>query len=298
MRIFGITVVRDVVDTIRVCLLHHLQLGLEHILVLDNGSSDGTATVLRRMQRSHSLSVTRDEGPFRHDELATGLLHEAARRGADWVVPFDADEFLAPDEPLASRLGYVRNDGLLVEVVNFVQERRRRRLSPRGLLTMTRRVREPVDAALAPALARAGRLAVVEAAWPRKLVLRASSEARLAIGNHGADGLGELELADWCRFLHAPLRARAGLARSAEHGRRLNGLRSPDEGWQHFLMADAEAAGRLDDEWRASSWHPASSSIEHEGRQLVADARLAETLRPWVRSRPRQLAARLARRPY
>jgi hypothetical protein len=297
VRVFGITTVRNSASTIRVCLLHHLALGMERILVLDNGSTDATPRILRRIQSRYPVSVSRDEGPYRQDELMTGLLHEAARAGADWVVPFDDDEFLVSDERLPDRLGYVQRDGILVPLVNFVQHRSRRRDSSRALLTMTMRPEQPVEAAQAASLARAGRAAVVEAEWPRNLILKASAEVTLDLGSHGAQGIGALELADWCRFLHAPLRARSSVRRSAQHGRRLVGRPSPDLGWQHLTMVEAAEAGRLDDEWRLNSWDR-DLRIGPERRPLVADESLAEAVRPLVRTPAKQLAARLLLRPY
>ena len=58
MRVFGILVVRNAVDAVRLCVLHHLCVGCERILVVDNGSSDGTTTVLRRLQTGTPLSFT------------------------------------------------------------------------------------------------------------------------------------------------------------------------------------------------------------------------------------------------
>jgi hypothetical protein len=40
-RVFGLMVVRDAVDLIRVNVLHHLGVGIERLLVCDNGSTDG-----------------------------------------------------------------------------------------------------------------------------------------------------------------------------------------------------------------------------------------------------------------
>ncbi len=274
-----------------------MALGIERIIVLDNGSTDATPTILHRMQRRHPVSVTRDEGPFRQDEFMTGLLQEAARAGADWVVPFDDDEFLVSDEPLPERLGYVQRDGILVRVVNFIQRRDGRRESPRALLTMTARADRPVEATQARALVLGGGAAIVEAQWPRNLILRPSPGARLEVGSHGADGVEALELADWCRFLHAPIRSEAGLRDFAEHGRRLRGLRAPGAGWQHFLMADAADDGRLDEQWRLNSWD-GDLAVGPGRSPVVADTRLADAVRPCVRSPARQIAARIARRPY
>ena len=52
MRVFGITTVRNAESTIRISVLLHLALGMERILVLDNGSTDATPNILRRLQRA------------------------------------------------------------------------------------------------------------------------------------------------------------------------------------------------------------------------------------------------------
>ena len=297
MRIVGITTVRNAASTVRVCLLNQLSHGLDRILIVDNGSTDATPAILRRLERHIPISVTRDEGPFRQDDLMTGLLHEATDMGADWVVPFDDDEFLVSDVPFRGRLEMVQREGMLIRLVNFVQRRRRRRDSARALLTMVARPETMVDAGRAAELGRQGRIAIVEVEQPRKLILRASRDVTLDLGSHGAQGIGELELADWCRFLHAPIRAPGVLRDSAEHGRRLRGLRSPDEGWQHQLMADEQEAGRLREQWRMNSWD-AELVVGPSRAQLVRDTALADAVRPWVRSPAAQLAARAARRPF
>ena len=96
--------VRDEVDIVRLCVLHHLTAGCERILVVDNGSSDGTTTVLRRLAKRTPVSWTFDPGPYAQDELMTGLVGEAARAGADWVLPLDADEFWTGEADLRAAL--------------------------------------------------------------------------------------------------------------------------------------------------------------------------------------------------
>jgi hypothetical protein len=294
MRVFGVLVVRNAVDLVRVAVLHHLSLGIERVLVVDNGSSDGTTRVLRRLARRHPVSFTVDEGPFDQAELTTGLVHEAARAGADWVVPFDADELLTGDEPLRDVLWCARPDGLLVEVLTFVQRSDRLRASPRALLTMTMRPRDLVDPVAAIARGRAGEISIVEAAWPRKLVLRPTMDVRLHVGNHGADGVERLELCDRIRYLHAPLRARSVLALRAEHARRIRAVRSnPDQGWQQHRILVAAERGLLDEEWRANSYLGAHLQRKDARRAVVPDERLRQAAMPWVRSPARRALTRL-----
>ncbi len=93
MRIFGLSVVRNEADIIRLTVLHHLAVGLDRLLIIDNGSTDGTDCVLCQLSRDSRVEWSRDEGVFRQGEMLTTLARRAAAQGADWVIPFDADEF-------------------------------------------------------------------------------------------------------------------------------------------------------------------------------------------------------------
>ena len=125
-RVFGLMVVRDAADLIRVNLLHHLGLGLERMLVVDNGSADGTLERLERLSRQLPIDLRVDPGPFRQEELTNLLVAEARRQGADWVVPIDVDEFFVARASLPQVLGASEAGALRIEVVNFVQRRGRR----------------------------------------------------------------------------------------------------------------------------------------------------------------------------
>src|SRR5690242_13524701 len=48
-RVWGLTVVRNEADVIRANLWYHLSLGLERILVVDNGSTDQTGDILESL---------------------------------------------------------------------------------------------------------------------------------------------------------------------------------------------------------------------------------------------------------
>ena len=72
---------------------------VDHLVVLDNGSRDGTCDVLRALEKEGlPLEVVEDPSPGKYQaQRMTRLMREWAvgRHGADWVLPLDGDEFLA-----------------------------------------------------------------------------------------------------------------------------------------------------------------------------------------------------------
>lgn len=94
--IWAVGVVRDEADVIEQSVQHLLRQGVDHVLVADNLSTDGTTQVLRQLSRSDTrVHVAIDGHPIHHQsEKVTWLAHTAWRHGAEWIVPFDADEFI------------------------------------------------------------------------------------------------------------------------------------------------------------------------------------------------------------
>ena len=93
--VWGVTVVRDEADVLPLVLDHCFRQGFAHVLVADNRSVDGTREyLLDRQARDPRLHVALDAEPAHfQSEKMTVLAHRAWRAGADWIVPFDADEF-------------------------------------------------------------------------------------------------------------------------------------------------------------------------------------------------------------
>lgn len=93
--IWAVSVVRDERDVVGAVLDHLLHQGIDHLLIADNGSRDGTRELLAaRAQHDHRIHVVTDRHRAHHQsEKMTYLAHLAWRHGADWIVPFDADEF-------------------------------------------------------------------------------------------------------------------------------------------------------------------------------------------------------------
>ena len=86
----GITMVRNEADIIE-GTMRHMADEVDYLLVLDNGSTDGTRDILRGLDLP--MTVLDDPDPAYYQSIKmSNLAAEAGRTGADWIVPFDADE--------------------------------------------------------------------------------------------------------------------------------------------------------------------------------------------------------------
>jgi hypothetical protein len=95
-RIVAITRIKDEIDIVEAFVRHSAEL-VDHHILIDNGSIDGTLDVLRRLHEDGlRISVFRNPVPILNTwHFAQILLKLAGRmQQADWVVPLDADEFL------------------------------------------------------------------------------------------------------------------------------------------------------------------------------------------------------------
>jgi glycosyltransferase involved in cell wall biosynthesis len=116
---FGISMVKDEADVVA-GTLQHLAGEVDHLLVADNGSTDGTREILAELEDQLPLTVLDDSDPAYYQSAKMSRLAErAAGMGAEWIVPFDADELWF------SRQGRVREvlrshpaDVALVALVN------------------------------------------------------------------------------------------------------------------------------------------------------------------------------------
>lgn len=88
MSVIGISLVKDEADIIQVTVENMLN-QVDAVIVADNGSMDGTREILETLPIT--LIDDFEVGYFQSKKM-TALAHLAREHGADWVVPFDADE--------------------------------------------------------------------------------------------------------------------------------------------------------------------------------------------------------------
>lgn len=91
--------VRDEADIIAAMLEHHLAQGIDHVIVTDNGSVDGTREILADYEAAGLIELQDDP---RHEKQQSDVVTRMARRaydefGAAWVINADADEFWVAD---------------------------------------------------------------------------------------------------------------------------------------------------------------------------------------------------------
>mgnify|MGYP003433517625 FL=1 len=90
MTVAAVSMVRDEADIVEATVRHMLT-QVDVVILADNGSVDGTREVLERLP-VHLLDDP--ERGYYQSEKMTRLAHLArSEYGADWVVPFDADEW-------------------------------------------------------------------------------------------------------------------------------------------------------------------------------------------------------------
>jgi hypothetical protein len=118
--VWAVAMVRNEADIIADVVEHLFRQGVDRALVMDNMSTDETRSLLSALAGDYPLYVGDDmEKAYFQPQKMTYLARRAAAAGADWIVPFDADEFwFAPGGPLAHALRRARSPIAVASVHN------------------------------------------------------------------------------------------------------------------------------------------------------------------------------------
>ena len=114
--ITAILMVKNEADIIAATLAHTLT-QVDHVIIADNGSTDGTHDIIA----SFDVQLIDDPDPaYRQSQKMTVLAALAAEAGATWVVPIDADELWStPESTIRDFLPKIPADRAIVRAQLF-----------------------------------------------------------------------------------------------------------------------------------------------------------------------------------
>lgn len=241
MSVVGISMVKDEADVIA-GTLRHMADEVDHMVVADNGSADGTRAILNDLATVLPLTVVDDpETAYYQSAKMTALAEQAAADGAVWIVPFDADElWYSPHGRIADVLADVDADIVHADLFNHFATG----VDPVGddpFRTMVWRQRQP------------GALPKVAVRWRAGSVIHQ--------GNHGADVPGgRPAVSGLLELRHFPYRSAAQFARKALNGAAAYAAADlpEDQGahWRAYgLLADRYGPAVLGDVFRQHFWY-------------------------------------------
>lgn len=288
MKIFGLFQIKNEIDIIEITLRHHLENLIDEAIVVDKGSMDGTLELVCELASDLPIHVASEPGTSRGGQLATSMARYAARAGADWVLPVDADEFwVTSGPPLRAILTKLPAEVVVLhcQIVNFVQRRDVVKPTPSSLSAVTMRVADPKgQAGDAQELVESRQIAFIEMDYPTKCISRTSSTIEFVEGHHWVEGVGgEERTTNELVCLHVPLRARSLLSLKADHGRQKDEAGDPTpEGWHLRRWWRLAREGRISEEWAANSQKDGTLLVGTRIQPLVRDDRFQAVVAPWI----------------
>ena len=124
MKVCAIMVVRDEATLIERNINYHLELGFDHIFILDHHSLDETYEILNRIRiaRNNRITIFREQNPiFDHEKYANQLLNHALKEiNPDWIFHLDADEFLGVGTPVHRFLSKISALGISYATIKWL----------------------------------------------------------------------------------------------------------------------------------------------------------------------------------
>jgi hypothetical protein len=272
MKLVMTLLVRDLADIVAANLAYHLARGVDHIIVTDNGSVDGSREIVAAYAATGRVTLI-DEPDDDYDQSAwvTRMARMAHAMGADWVINNDCDELWWSD------------GGGLNDIFAAVPAHVGSVLVPRANMLPLRALNaHPFEAMV---LREAQSFNGLARPLQPKAAHRAAADVEVAPGNHEVHSaaLGATVATDRILIFHYPHRSYGQLRRKIELGgaaveRNTRYDRSMFDVWRslHKLLQE----NRLRD-WYDALPHADDPDIETRLRSGVAvrDDRVARYLR-------------------
>lgn len=97
MGLYLTLLVRDEVDIVEANIRYHLEQGVDHIIVTDNVSVDGTTDIVQDFVRQGVATYVHEPDlTYEQSKWVSRMAALASAAGANWVINGDADEFWLP----------------------------------------------------------------------------------------------------------------------------------------------------------------------------------------------------------
>jgi len=247
-RVVAVTMVRDEADIIE-HTVRNMASQVDAVIVADNMSKDQTRPILERLVDELPIPLVivddLEVGYNQSDKMTALALRARLELGADWVIPFDADEIWMPMDPertIKDVLLHTHPSWQTVEALLFDY------------------VATAVDPADEPdPVKRLGWRRRRSAPLP-KVACRWAPGLYIEMGNHGAtfNGLPAVQAEQNLRIVHFPYRSAEQVIQKIRNGAEAYAATDLDEkfgahwrGWGRIL--DSEGEGAIADLFR--KWH-------------------------------------------
>lgn len=269
-RILGYVMARNEWPLLGLAICHALKIGLDHVVVVDHASTDGTREGLEQLENAfpHKITVIRLEMDQFLQEATTTIVMAAFNASKyDWVYVFDADEFLLlpGSDSLLTLLATVSQDveAIRYEVHQWVATRDMDDLEVGDYLQINKRAIPSVfidqPGELLAYEIQYGNVNYFDLPFPSKLIIRGRYAHKLSAGAHivTPPNRQPLELKldpQQLRCGHIPLLSRRRLKLKSDHGQAMFDANFPPaHGWQNQALRRVEIAGDLESYWEKHS---------------------------------------------
>ena len=244
--VWAVTMVKDEADIIELAVAHLFAQGVDHVLVSDNLSTDATPHILARLAAADPrVHVARDPEPaYYQAEKMSRLAWAAWRAGADWVIPFDADEFW-----------FARDHSLKEFFVDLGHSQPNVGLVQADFHHMIPIEPDPADLRSATFVMDATR------SVPGKTAIRSHPLTMLYMGNHGAVRAGEH--VSGLFIAHAAYRGPRQVARKVRQGAAAVALSDQSGVAQHWAKGAALTDDVVEQVWANISSGRPDDRINH-----------------------------------